>query len=108
MSARAVTDAQMLSYDFFAGDKDDGGRRNYSVRIVTTRRPHECLFRVDWSHEIPAGSRARLDECILDEEGWRRFYSCAECHQRELDEMCAEHGHAYHRGQCEQCGAKKP
>lgn len=74
-----VTDEEVLSYDFFADDKDCDGIRNHTSSVVTTRKEHICLFSSQ-THTIPAGERARLDKAIVDGE-WKSFYSCVACHE---------------------------
>lgn len=81
-----MTDEQILSYDFFADDKDCDGIRNHTAKVVTTRKEHECLFTPEGRHIIPTGSRVRVDQAIVDGK-WARFYSCVACHERELAEM---------------------
>lgn len=70
-----ITDADLLAFDLFSSDRDDAGARCQSSRIVTTRKPHVCRF--SEPHDIPVGSRARLEKAYLD--GWRQFYVCCDC-----------------------------
>lgn len=80
-----MTDDEILSYDFFADDKDCDGIRNHTARVVVTRTEHECLFAPETHHTIPVGAKARVDKAIVDGE-WQTFYSCAECHERDARE----------------------
>jgi hypothetical protein len=75
-----MTDQEMLSYNFFADDKDCDGIRNHTTRVVVTRKEHTCFYSPD-THPIPPGTRARLDEAVVDGE-WKRFYSCEPCHEK--------------------------
>lgn len=77
-------EADCLRWDPFAGDKDDGGVRARTVKIVTTRAPHTCLAG-DSPHEISVGVRARCERGILDGQ-WTSWYACLECVEKELDD----------------------
>ncbi len=72
-----VTDDELLAFDLYAGDKDDAGVRCLSSRIVTTRKPHDCRLSGE-SHEIPIGSRARVEKAYIG-GSWGQFYVCCDC-----------------------------
>lgn len=55
------TDAEYLDFDPQA---DECEVRVLSKKIVTTRKPHECIGIEP--HEIPAGTRARAESAIVD------------------------------------------
>ncbi len=83
---REITDDDLLHIDLFAGDMDDGGARARSNRMVTTRTLHTCRFTPETHHEIPIGSRARVERAILDGE-WYAIYTCVPCLTAWLREM---------------------
>lgn len=72
-----LTDDELLNFDLYAGDRDDAGARCQSSRIVTTCKPHVCRFSGQ-AHDIPVGSRARLEKACLDGT-WGQFYVCCAC-----------------------------
>lgn len=76
-------DREYLEVDFLASDKDDGGLRNVIVKIVTTRKPHQCLV-FHRGHEIPVGARARFEKGIYEGK-WGSWYGCLECIDQWLD-----------------------
>ena len=71
------SDADLLGIDLFAGDKDSPTIRARTNRMVTTRKPHDCLYGVD-RHEIPVGRRARVERAVVDGE-WCTYYACVDC-----------------------------
>ena len=81
--AAPYTDDALLGVDLFGCDKDDGGARMASSRIVTTRRLHTCRYAEP--HDIPAGTRARLEKAIIDDR-WGQFYVCSDCLVQDLRE----------------------
>ena len=80
----AVKDADLLSIDLYADDRDDAGARCVSSRIVTTRKHHMCRF--DKLHVIPIGSRARLEKAFVADR-WGQFYVCCDCLISWLEEI---------------------
>ncbi len=80
------TDDELLGIDLYGGDKDDCGVRLHSSRMVTTRKAHTCRF-LD-PHEIPLGSRARIEKALIDNE-WTKFYVCCNCLERAWEEIYA-------------------
>ncbi len=84
MTKSSPTDKDLLSIDLFADDKDDAGARCQSSRIVTTRKPHMCRF--SEPHDIPVGSRARLEKAYV-EDMWGQFYVCCNCLIDWLEEL---------------------
>lgn len=83
------SDEQLLRWDPFADDKDDGGVTQRSKRIVRTRKRHVCSesFNPDrgGEHFIEVGQRALVFEGVGD-DGWLRFYTCIACITAYRDE----------------------
>lgn len=77
MTTQQISDSDLLGIDLFAGDKDDAGAKLVSSRIVTTRKPHVCMFSEEF-HDIPAGTRARFEKALIDDR-WGQFYACCDC-----------------------------
>lgn len=73
-----------LDIDLYDGDKDDGGIRCHSSKIVKTRSEHECRFK-EPVHIIAIGSHARLEKGLLDGE-WVSFYCCTNCMERWIEQ----------------------
>ena len=82
MTMRSEFD-DLSSWDPFSGDKDDVGVRARSVKIVKTRKPHQCLATED-VHTIPIGSLARREKAIFDGR-WSVWYACIDCINREIE-----------------------
>lgn len=66
----------VLSYAPFAGDKDDGGYRMLSDRIVTARKAGQCATCLG---EIVPGTRIRRMTAVEDERTVRTARDCQEC-----------------------------
>ena len=77
-------DDELLGIDLFSDDRDDARARVRTNRIVTTRKPHICAA-YD-RHEIPSGSRARVERAIIDDQ-WASFYFCCACLAQWLEEI---------------------
>lgn len=73
-----------VNYDMFADDKGGPPLRLNSVKLVKTRKEHECVFVK--KHVIPVGSLVRFQQAIVDGE-WRSFYCCLACMDRWFDEI---------------------
>lgn len=86
MNGQLVSDRDLLGIDLFAGDKDDAGARCCSSRMVTTRKPHICVFSGE-QHDILVGTRARVETAIIDNR-WGSFYVCCGCLEGWLRETC--------------------
>lgn len=70
------------AWSIFDGGKGDGGRvACHSFKIVTTRKPHPCIGSRE-PHDIPSGSRAHREQCVIDGEGWITVYMCFSCIER--------------------------
>lgn len=67
-------DRRVLAFDPCAGDKDDGGVRRLSDRIVTARAGGTCWV---CSGAIVSGTRIRVESAIVD----GRARSCRTCHE---------------------------
>ena len=57
----------------------EGDVRCYSVKVVTTRKPHKCPGNFSgYMHDIPVGARAVREDAIID--GKRcHSYTCELC-----------------------------
>lgn len=78
------TDAEYLSVDLFQGDEADLKCR--SVKMVTTRKEHECCAYVTSAPcIIPAGSRARHERARVDASFWGSYYACTMCLDRTIE-----------------------
>lgn len=80
----AVDRERYLRYDPFAGDKDNGGARLSSVKIVKTRIKHTCQFDGN-THMIPIGTLAQYHKAIID-DAWGSFYVCCMCIDKWYEE----------------------
>lgn len=80
------TDEQRLAYDPFFGDEAELACR--TVRMVTTRKEQHCFGNGETTqHTIPPGTRARYEKAFVDRSFWGRYYTCADCMDRFLDEI---------------------
>ena len=70
----------------------DVDRQMRTVRMVKTRKPHDCAGNGESEeHEIPAGTRALFETCIYDGE-WVQSWLCTDCMDQWLDELEGEDG----------------
>lgn len=66
-------------------DGRDEHIRSRTVKVVVTRKPHECFsFDCSGLHNIPPGTRAIYEHAIVDGQ-WGSFYTCLECADSWLD-----------------------
>lgn len=88
--ADIYTDVDRLRWDPFDGDRDVDIRAR-TVKIVTTRKPAQCLGwdGRDTAHAMPAGTRARVERAIVDGE-WGSYYICCVCTDRWLADRAIE------------------
>lgn len=88
----AITDADLLAYDPFEGDRDVDIRWR-TVKLVYVRKPQKChgLDRETHGHEIKVGERARYETAIVEGK-WGRFYVCLGCMRKWLTESCGMTG----------------
>jgi hypothetical protein len=73
-----MSEERYLLYDPF--EYDEGEIACRKVRMVTTRKPQNCLD--PWKgklHEIPAGTRARFETALIDGSFWGKYYVCTAC-----------------------------
>lgn len=78
-------DADLLGIGLFADDRDSPTTRARTNQIVTTRKPHDCM----WSptiHKIAVGARARVERAVRDDR-WCSFYVCVDCLTAFLEEL---------------------
>lgn len=78
---RNFSDAQLLSFDPFAGDRDVR-IECYKVALVTTRVPHVCsasyLLDENQGHTIEAGTRTKRETAKVDGQ-FGTCYQCLSC-----------------------------
>lgn len=76
----SYTDAEYLAWDPFSGADRDVKIRARTVKIATTRKPQKCMGHdgAESMHDIPAGTRVRFEQAIVDGE-WGRYYICLGC-----------------------------
>ncbi len=80
------TENLYLSFDPFEGDMDVDIRRK-TVRMVKTRKPHQCVTVLGQEqHIIETGSIARYEKAIVDGM-WCNYYVCIDCLNKWLDEF---------------------
>lgn len=82
------TDADYLRWDPFDGERDVDIRAR-TVKVVTTKAPHLCYGEdgAASSHDMPAGTRARVERAIVDGE-WGSYYICCACMDKWLKDRC--------------------
>ena len=82
------TEDVYLKYDPFYGSDRAVEIRQYSWKMVKTRKEHDCilsqLIGKDF-HTIPAGSFSMKEKAIVDDI-WNDTYSCMECMDEWLEE----------------------
>ena len=71
-----MTDDEYIQFDPFEGDRDTDIRCR-SVKMVTTRKVHQCTG-IDDMHKIHPGTRARYEKAIF-EGSWASWYMCVGC-----------------------------
>jgi hypothetical protein len=67
--------------EYFEGMYSDGDAdvRQYSRRVVKTRKAHKCPGNfLEALHDIPAGTTAVVETAIVDGK-WGSCYTCADC-----------------------------
>jgi hypothetical protein len=76
-----------LSWDPFDGADRDVDIRCRSVKIVTTKAPRLCYGAdgVASQHDMPTGTRARVERALVDGE-WGSYYICLACMETWLRE----------------------
>jgi hypothetical protein len=80
------TDADYLRYDPFEGDRDVNVKCR-TVKMVTTRRPQDCMDPEDGKlHPIEPGTRARFEKALIDGDFWGKYYVCVACMDKWLDQ----------------------
>lgn len=72
-----------LEYPWF--EDRDVDLRCHTVKMATTRKAGTCCGYDGEVHDIPAGTRVYLEECIMDGE-WCRSRLCVPCMDRHLDD----------------------
>jgi hypothetical protein len=73
-----------INYDPFEGDRDSGIRCK-KVKLVKTRKEHDCIsFDHKEQHEIAKGEMARVETAIVD-GSWGSYYMCTDCIDKWLN-----------------------
>lgn len=84
----ARTDQDYIAFDPY---QDECNVRHKRVKIVTTRKAHDCYC--CWrgrGHQMPIGTRARYETAQVEGQ-WSRYYTCLACIESWLS-FC-ENGH---------------
>lgn len=77
-----ISEYELLGYDPFAGDKDDGGWKHLRNEVVKLRKPAPCFH---WEpHIIEPGKLAVRYTAVLPGTGWKSFVVCAECIKKDI------------------------
>ena len=84
MSGQKYTDDKYLEIEYFL---DDETITNYSMRIVKTRKDHECSSIYSYSHLIPKGTKVLKEVAIDVDIGWVSNYLCLTCANEYLKEI---------------------
>ena len=63
LEAASKWERDVLDYDPFAGDKDDGGYRTLRDRIITARKSGPCA---EWGEQVAPGTRVRAMTAVGD------------------------------------------
>lgn len=74
-----------LHYDPDAGSKGDTGISYQRMKIVKTKKNHECMFFIGY-HDIPSGSLALRETAIVEGMGWKSCYFCINCLDKWFNE----------------------
>lgn len=82
MATKGTDYSKYLNWNPWSGSKDDGDIRALSVKMVVTRKPHNCVANIN-THEIPRGSLVRREKAVHDGE-WRSWYACLDCIDTKL------------------------
>ena len=77
---------EYVDVDMFE-DQDAFDVRMQKVKIVKTRKDHECFgcLQNQISHQIPSGSIARSESALIGRSHWGSYYFCIESLDRWLD-----------------------
>lgn len=71
-------DRKYIDIDLFSDDRDINIRCQ-RVKIVKTRAEHKCCSPLGGDHMIPKGETCRYEEALIDNDNWRRYWTCFEC-----------------------------
>ena len=82
-------------YNPFEGSDRDSDVRQYTWKILKTRKPHDCMLAQlvgKETHEINLGTFAMREHAIVDGE-WGSAYSCIDCMDKWLSENLEPYGY---------------
>lgn len=81
-----LMDDQYIRVDPFDGGDRDVDIRCRQVRMVKTRKIHQCIgIDENQRHDIPVGSIVRYESALIDGDYWGRYYICKDCLDRWLE-----------------------
>lgn len=80
---RKYSDEQYLDFVYFA---DDDECKSLEIKIVKTRKEHECVSIFRDPHLITVGTRAILEKAIHVDKGRVSCYLCLNCADEYLNE----------------------
>lgn len=83
------SDQEYIDTDPYESDRDVTIRAR-QIKMVVTRKPQQCAGVME-HHTIPAGTRARYERAIVDDE-WGSYYVCTECLDEWLDKIATYSG----------------
>ena len=79
--SKEISDTKLLAmFDgMYSGDKDGSGVEQLTVKVVRTKKSHDCpgMF-AGQLHTIPIGSRAIREHALVD-GAWRSCWTCERC-----------------------------
>lgn len=87
LKPRRFTDEQYLDCEYF---QDDDEVKGLELKLVTTRKDHQCSSIYSDPHPIPAGSRAIVENAVHVDDGRVRNYLCLDCADEYLKEIHGE------------------
>ena len=88
-----LSDEQCLTALEFTYGGHSEDELEYSARIITTRRAHDCVGALSGKpHPICPGTRAAVEKCLLAGEGWKTAYTCDMCLEDGYERYTAAQG----------------
>jgi len=83
---KTYSDAQLLGYDPFEGDRDTDVRLR-SVKLSRLRKDATCMGNgISKLHQVQRGSRVRIEKAMFEGE-WCRYAVCIPCISEWLQEI---------------------
>lgn len=83
VTGQTRSDREIIDFDPCGGD--DCQIHCQTVKIVKTRKEHQCLGvgGPESMHVMPPGTRARFDKALVEGQ-WGSYYVCAECIEKYM------------------------